>query len=174
MTSPHWQARAICLEKGVVLPQELPHTLVLGLALAQAAGATTITMWLRMTASRARSPSVGTCTSLRVMTADVSIARTKAIHFCHFLCSNSKEKQARPEIGNCASREFMCPILCLCPRQGTRLLTDSHVKLDILVDTQESFKNGHHKVAFDYDENTVRLVEEQTLSTSDKSLLGET
>ncbi len=45
--------------------------------------------------------------------------------------------------------------------------TDSHIKLDILVDTQESFKDGHHKVALDYDEDTKSLVEEPTLSTLD-------
>ncbi len=49
-------------------------------------------------------------------------------------------------------------------------MTDSHVKLDILVDTQELFKNCHHKVALDYDDNTVSLVEELTLSTLDISL----
>jgi hypothetical protein len=49
-------------------------------------------------------------------------------------------------------------------------LTDSHVKLDILVDTQEPFKDSHHKVAPDYDEDTVSLVEEPTLSTLDISL----
>jgi hypothetical protein len=49
-------------------------------------------------------------------------------------------------------------------------LTDSHVKLDIIVDTQEPFKDSHHKVAPDYDEDTVSLVEEPTLSTSDISL----
>jgi hypothetical protein len=49
-------------------------------------------------------------------------------------------------------------------------LTDSHVKLDILVDTQEPSKNSHHKVALDYDEDTTSLVEEQTLSTLDISL----
>jgi hypothetical protein len=46
-------------------------------------------------------------------------------------------------------------------------LTNSHVKLDILVDTQEPFKNSHHKVALNYDEDNVSLVEEQTLSTLD-------
>jgi hypothetical protein len=49
-------------------------------------------------------------------------------------------------------------------------LTDSHIILDILVDTQEPFKNSHHKVAFDYDDDTMSLVEEQTLSTLDISL----
>jgi hypothetical protein len=46
-------------------------------------------------------------------------------------------------------------------------LTDSHVKLDILVDMQECFKDSHHKVALDYDEDIVSWVEGPTLSTSD-------
>jgi hypothetical protein len=49
-------------------------------------------------------------------------------------------------------------------------LTDSHVKLDILVDTQEPVNDSHHKIAFDYDEDTVSLVEETTLATSEVSL----
>ncbi len=49
-------------------------------------------------------------------------------------------------------------------------MTDSHIKLDILVDMEESFKDSHHKVALDYDEDTMSLVEEPTLSTSDISL----
>jgi hypothetical protein len=47
-------------------------------------------------------------------------------------------------------------------------LTDSNVKLDILVDTQEPTSN--HKIAFEYDEDTVNLVVEQTLSTLDMSI----
>ncbi len=66
-------------EEGVVLAQDLLCTLTLGLALAQAAGARTITMWLRMTATQARSPSVGTHTPPRVMMADVSIPQIRAI-----------------------------------------------------------------------------------------------
>ncbi len=46
-------------------------------------------------------------------------------------------------------------------------LTDSHIKLDILVDTQEPFNTSHHRVAFEYDQDTVSLVEEQTLSPLD-------
>jgi hypothetical protein len=49
-------------------------------------------------------------------------------------------------------------------------LTDSHVKIDILVDTQEPFKDSQHKVALDYDEDTMSLVEEPSLSTWDISL----
>jgi hypothetical protein len=90
--SPLHQARAIHPEEGVILTQDLLHTLVLGLALAQAAGATTITMWLRMTTSGARSPSAGTRTPLRVMTGDIFIALTRVKLFLPPHCSNGKEK----------------------------------------------------------------------------------
>ncbi len=49
-------------------------------------------------------------------------------------------------------------------------LTDSHVKLDILVDTQEPLSTNHHKKAFEYDEDTVSLVLDPTLSTLDISI----
>jgi hypothetical protein len=51
------------------------------------------------------------------------------------------------------------------PDRELDFLTDIHIKLDSLVDTQECFKKRHHKVALDYDEDTMSLVEEQTLST---------
>ncbi len=35
---------------------------------------------------------------------------------------------------------------------------------------QEPFNNSHHKIAFDYDEDTVSLVEEPTLATLEVSL----
>jgi hypothetical protein len=71
----------ICPEEGVVLVQDLFHALVLSLALAQAAGATTATMWLKMTAGQICLSSVGTHTPLKVMTAGLSIALTRAILF---------------------------------------------------------------------------------------------
>ncbi len=49
-------------------------------------------------------------------------------------------------------------------------MTDSHIKLDILVDTQEPLNTSHHKIAFKYDEDTVSLLVEQTLSTFDMSI----
>ncbi len=49
MTSPLCQARTIRPEEGVVLFQDLLCALVLGLALTGAAGATTTTMWPKMT-----------------------------------------------------------------------------------------------------------------------------
>jgi hypothetical protein len=44
MTSPLCRVRATCPEKGVTLAQDLLCTLILDLALAQAAGATTTIM----------------------------------------------------------------------------------------------------------------------------------
>jgi hypothetical protein len=49
-------------------------------------------------------------------------------------------------------------------------LTDSHVKLDTLVDTQESFSTVHYRIALEYDEDTVSLVVDPTLSTLDISI----
>ncbi len=49
-------------------------------------------------------------------------------------------------------------------------MTDSHVKLDTLVDTQESFSTSHHRIVFEYDEDTVSLVVDPTLSTLDISI----
>jgi hypothetical protein len=79
MTSLLCQAWAICPEEGVVLAQDLLCALVLGLAVAQAAGAMAITMWPRVTASQVCYPSVGPHTPPRVMTEDVPIALTRAI-----------------------------------------------------------------------------------------------
>jgi hypothetical protein len=78
-----------------------------------------------------------------------------------------------PQIGNCASREKWCVPPCIfVPDRELDCLTDSHVKLNILVDTQESFSGSHHKIAFDYDEDTVSLMEEPTLATLEASLSG--
>ncbi len=49
-------------------------------------------------------------------------------------------------------------------------MTDSHVKIDTLVDTQESFSTSHHRIGLKYDEDTVSLVVDPTLSTSDISI----
>jgi hypothetical protein len=49
-------------------------------------------------------------------------------------------------------------------------LTDSHVKLNVLVDTQEPLNTSHHKIAFNYDEDSVSLVVDQTISTLDMSI----
>ncbi len=85
MTSP--QAPAIHPKEGVdLVPDHLRAlVLILGLALAQAAGATATIMLIKMTASLVQHPSkgihpsTGTRTLPRVMTADAFIAQTKAI-----------------------------------------------------------------------------------------------
>ncbi len=56
------------------------------------------------------------------------------------------------------------------PDREPDFLTDSHIKLDTIVNTQEPFNTSHHNIAFEYDEDTVSLVEEQTLSTSNMSI----
>jgi hypothetical protein len=85
MTSP--QAPAICPKNGVdLVPDHLRAlVLILGLALAQAAGATATIMLIKMTASLVQhpskgiQPSMGTCTPQRVTTANAFIAQTKVI-----------------------------------------------------------------------------------------------
>jgi hypothetical protein len=49
-------------------------------------------------------------------------------------------------------------------------LTDSYVVPETLVDTQEPLSTSHHRIAFEYDENTVSLLVDPTLSTSDTSI----
>jgi hypothetical protein len=53
-------------------------------------------------------------------------------------------------------------------------MTDSHVKVNNLDDTQECLSNSNHKIAFDYDEDTMSLVEELTLDTSEVLLSNNT
>jgi hypothetical protein len=49
-------------------------------------------------------------------------------------------------------------------------VTDSHVKLNILDNKQECLNNSHHRIALEYDEDTVSLVVDPTLSTLDISV----
>jgi hypothetical protein len=110
MTSPLRQVPAICPEEGVDLVPDHLCTLILGLALAQAAGVTTTIMLTKTSASQVQPPSTGIhpgkgiCTPSTTMM-DITIAWTKMILFCHLLCSKGKEEEAHPEKGNCTSRE---------------------------------------------------------------------
>ncbi len=64
--------------------------------------------------------------------------------------------------------ENLCvPLYVFVPDREPDFLTDSHIKLYALVDTQEPFNTSHHIIAFEYDEDTVSLVEDQTLSALD-------
>ncbi len=70
MTSPLCQALAIHPKEGIDLVPDHLHTLCLGLALAQAAGATTTIMLTKTIASQVQHPSTGTHTPPRVTMAD--------------------------------------------------------------------------------------------------------
>jgi hypothetical protein len=78
LTSLLCQALAMHPEEGVNLVQDLLCALVLDLALAQAAGATTTIMSTKIIASQAQPPSAGICTPRTTMT-DITIAQAKAI-----------------------------------------------------------------------------------------------
>jgi hypothetical protein len=106
MTSP--KAPAICPKEGVDLVPDHLRILVLGFALAQAAGATAIIMLIKMTASLVQHPSkdihpsTGTRTPPRVTTVDAFIAHTKAI-LC--LPPSLLQKQRRSAPRNRESRQ---------------------------------------------------------------------
>jgi hypothetical protein len=64
----------------------------------------------------------------------------------------------------------MCPFYVFVLEREPDFLTDSQVKLNSLDDTQEHSNTSNHRAAFDNDEDTVSLLEEQPLSTPDISL----
>jgi hypothetical protein len=86
MTSPLCQVPEICPEEGVdLIPDYLcALVLALGLAIAQAAGATTTIMLTKMIPSQVQPPSMGIHPSMGICTPrttmmDITIARIKAI-----------------------------------------------------------------------------------------------
>ncbi len=52
-----------------------------------------------------------------------------------------------PEIGIVPVEKISVPVYVFVPDREPDLMTDSHVKLDTLVDTQESFSTSHHRIA---------------------------
>jgi hypothetical protein len=62
------------------------------------------------------------------------------------------------------------PLCVFVPDKELDCLIDSHVKLNNLDDTKECLSNSHHEIDFDYDEDTVSLVEESTLTTLETSI----
>jgi hypothetical protein len=90
--------------------------------------------------------------------------------FATFSAPMAKTGKRAHKCGIGPAENSCVPPYVFIPDRELDFVTDSHVKLDILVDTQEPFENSHHKVAHDYDEDTVSLVEELTLSTLDISL----
>jgi hypothetical protein len=71
---------------------------------------------------------------------------------------------------NMNSSDYMTSYVPLCvfvPDKELDCLTDSHIKLNSVDDMQECLSNGNHKIAFDYNEDTMSLVEALTLDTSE-------
>jgi hypothetical protein len=62
------------------------------------------------------------------------------------------------------------PLCVFVPDNAIDCLTDSHIKLNSLDDTQECLSNSNHKIAFVYNKDTMSLVEEPTLDTLKVSL----
>ncbi len=57
------------------------------------------------------------------------------------------------------------PLCVFVPDKECDSMTDSHNNLNSLYDTQECLSNSNHKIAFDYDEDTMSLAEELSLDT---------
>jgi hypothetical protein len=89
--------------------------------------------------------------------------------------TNSSEYMNSPN--NMNSSDYMnshVPLCVFVPDVELGCLTDSHIKLNSLDDTQECFSNSNHKIAFDYNEDAMSLVEELTLDTSEVLLSNNT
>jgi hypothetical protein len=73
---------------------------------------------------------------------------------------------------NCMYTDYIIPIFYCSNSHDMNLdrVTDGHVKLNILDDTQECLNNSHHRIALEYDEDTLSLVVDPTLSTSNISV----
>jgi hypothetical protein len=69
---------------------------------------------------------------------------------------------------NMNSSDYMnshVPLCVFVPDKEHDCLINSHIKLNSLDDMQECLSNSNHKIAFDYNEDTMSLVEELTLDT---------
>ncbi len=66
------------------------------------------------------------------------------------------------------------PLCVFVPDKEYDSMTDTHIKLNNLDDTQECLSNSNHKIAFDYDKDTMSLAEEITLDTSEVLLSDNT
>ncbi len=69
-----------------------------------------------------------------------------------------------------AVEKISVPVYVFVSNKEPDCLTDSHIKLDTLVDIQKTFSTSHHRIALEYDEDAVSLVVDSTLSTTDISI----
>jgi hypothetical protein len=88
---------------------------------------------------------------------------------------NSSEYMNSPS--NMNSSDYMnshVPLCVFVPDKELDCLSDSHIKLNNLDDMQECLSNSNHKIAFDYNKDTMSLVEELTLDTLEAMLSDNT
>ena len=89
--------------------------------------------------------------------------------------TNSSEYVNSPNDMNSSNYiNSLVPLCVFVPDKELDCLTDSHIKLNSLDDMQECLSNSNHKIAFDYAEDTMSLVEELTFDTSEVSLSNNT
>ncbi len=121
------------LQDGVDLVQDLLCALVLGLPLAQAAGVTTIIMLTKMIASQAQPPSEGIHTPKTMMT-EIHYHRPDKndTNFATFSTPKAKKTHTQKQ-ENALAEKLSVPLYVFVPDREPDLLTDSHVKVDILV-----------------------------------------
>jgi hypothetical protein len=87
-------------------------------------------------------------------------------------CMNSHDDVNSSEYmnshNNMNSSDYMnlhVPLCVFVPDKECNCMTDSHNKLNSLDDMQKCLSNSNHKIAFDYNEDTMSLAEELTLDT---------
>jgi hypothetical protein len=90
--------------------------------------------------------------------------------FATFSAPIAKKSKCTQKSGIVPAENLCVPLYVFVPDREPDFLTDSHVEFVTLDDTQEPSNTSHHRVAFDYDEDTISLVEEQTLSTLNISI----
>ncbi len=91
--------------------------------------------------------------------------------FATFTTLKAKKSKHTTKQGIAPAEQNPCiPPYIFVPDRELECLTNSHVELNILDDTQVLLNNSHHKIAFNYDEDTMSLVGESTLTTSKVSL----
>jgi hypothetical protein len=101
---------------------------------------------------------------------------------CDFMqCMNSHDDVNSSEYMNSHndmnSSDYRNSHVSLCvfvPDKELDCLTDSHITLNSLDNMQECFSNSNRKIDFEYDKDTISLVEELTLDTLEVSLSDNT
>jgi hypothetical protein len=97
------------------------------------------------------------------------LPRQKRYCVCDLFRSKAKKKRTQ-KYGIAPVEKSSVPVYFFVPDREPENLTDTHDKLDILVDTQEPLNTSHHRIGFEYDEDTVSLVVDSTVSTLDISI----